>query len=466
MFRFGPIAATLVLSASALRAADFATQRLENWHHWRGPEATGVAPLGDPPTQWSEQTNVKWKVEVPGHGSASPVVWGNRIFVLTAIESGAGTSPLGQNQGGRRGQDRGGRGGRGGGDAPTTPVRFVVQCFDRGTGRILWQQVANELVPHEGYRAGDNSFASGSPITDGQLLYASFGSFGIYCYDLDGNLQWKRDLGNMTTRLGFGEGASPALHGDKLFVNWDHEEQSFITALDAKSGETRWMVERDEATTWATPLVVEYQGRTQVITNGSNRVRSYDANTGQLIWECGGQVANPIPSPVALDGLTIVMTGYRGNAVYAIPLDAAGDITNTAKIAWHRTDAGPYVASPVLYKGQLYYTKERTSTLFSVRAVDGEPLIQEVRLPGLETIYASPVAAADRIYFTDRGGTTVVLKHGPQLEVVATNKLGEGIDASPAVVGRQIFLRGQNHLYCIENRNAVSQSSAPVVLGD
>jgi outer membrane protein assembly factor BamB len=309
--------------------------------------------------------------------------------------------------------------------------------------------VAAEAVPHEaGHQT--NTFASGSPITDGRRLWVSFGSQGIYCYDLEGKLRWKRDLGDMQTRNAFGEGASPALYKDTLIVPWDHEAQSFIAALDANTGEPRWKTDRDELTTWATPLIVEHDGRVQVIANGSNRVRSYDLKTGEVIWECGGQASNPIPSPVVQNDLVYCMTGYRGYAVYAIPLDSKGDITDSNHIAWSRTDAGPYVSSPLLYGGQLYFTKARDAVLSSLDAATGEPIIEQVRLPGLNSMYASPVAAADRIYFTSREGATIVLKHGPQLDVLATNRLDEGIDASPAIVGKRMYLRGENHLYCIE----------------
>jgi outer membrane protein assembly factor BamB len=436
-------------------AADFTTERPRNWHHWRGPDANGVGALADPPVEWSEDKNIKWKVEVPGKGSATPIVWNDRVFVLTAVETdrkgksvAADTQPESPAapQNGQRGRSRG----FGRGETPTNYYQFTVLCFDRQTGAKLWEQIAAEEVPHEGHH-DTNTFASGSPTTDGSYLYASFGSAGIFCYDLDGKLQWKRDLGNMQTRNAFGEGGSPTLSGDTLIVPWDHEGPSFVTALDAKTGETRWKVDRDEKSTWATPLVVEGDGRTQVVLNGSNRVRSYDLHDGSLIWECGGQVTNPIPSPITEKGLVYCMTGYRGNAVYAIPLTAHGDITDTDKIAWHRTDNGPYVSSPVIYKGLIYHTKARSATLSCLKPDTGEVVVGPIRLPELRDLYASPVAAADRIYFTDRNGVTLVLQHGPELKVLATNKLGEGIDASPALVGKELFLRGQQHLYCIAN---------------
>jgi outer membrane protein assembly factor BamB len=443
---------TLSFASATAVAQDFEQQKLNNWHQWRGPLANGTSPGANPPVEWSPTKNVRWKVEIPGQASASPIVWNNRVFVLTAVPTDrkAPASREARSATPSSPPRRGGGGAPNRGAAPSNYYQFMVLCLDRNTGQELWRKVAAEQVPHEpGHQT--NTFASGSPMTDGRFLYVSFGSVGIFCYDLQGNLQWKTDLGDMQTRNGFGEGASPALHQDTLVVPWDHEAQSFIAALDARTGDIRWKVNRDEVTTWATPLIVEHQGRMQVIANGSNRVRSYDLKDGRLLWECGGQASNPIPSPVVQGDLVYCMTGYRGYAVYAIPLDSMGDITDSDQIAWSRTDTGPYVSSPVLYGGQLYFTKGRDAILSSLDIKTGEPLIEQVRLPGLNTMYASPVAAAGRVYFTSREGATIVLKHGPKFEVLATNRMDEGIDASPALVGNQMFLRRERHLYCIEN---------------
>jgi outer membrane protein assembly factor BamB len=277
----------------------------------------------------------------------------------------------------------------------------------------------------------------------------SFGSYGIYCFDMDGNPKWKVDLGDMRTKVGFGEGTSPVLHDDSLIVNWDHEGDSFITCLNAVTGEEKWRTPRDEHTTWATPLVVQHAGTSQIVTNAQNRTRSYDLATGKLIWECGGQASNPITSPVTGDGVVYCMTGFRGYAIYALPLAAQGDISDSSEIVWSRTDNGPYVASPVLYDDLLYVTKGRTGILSCFRASTGEVQYSGQRLAGIRTIYASLTAAGGKVYVAGRGGTTLVIKHGPKYEVLATNKLDEGIDASPVIVGRQMFLRGQKHLYCI-----------------
>jgi outer membrane protein assembly factor BamB len=420
----------VVLSADA---------RAENWPHWRGPLANGVAPDGDPPVKWDQSTNVKWKTAIPGRGHATPIIWEDKIFVLSAVETGreaeAGAIPKPD----PRFQTRT--------KAPTTYYQFLVLCLDRATGKVLWQRTAAERVPHAG-RHDTNTYASGSPTTDGRFLYASFGSYGIYCYDLDGKLQWSRDLGLMHTRSGWGEANTPVIHGDNLVVNWDTEGDSFIAVLDAKTGETKWRKSRNERTSWSTPAVVEHKGRTQVIVNATNRVRSYDLATGELIWECGGQTANTIPTPVVVDDTIICMSGYRGSYACAVPLDATGDVTD--KVIWKHTRGTPYVPSPLLYRDRLYFTQQNSATLTVLDAKTGEPVIDRERLPGLSGVYASAVAAADRIYISGRDGVTLVLKHGDKLDVLATNRLDEQIDASPAIVGKSLFIRGRDNLYCLE----------------
>ena len=445
---------TMMLVSPLLLASEFGAERLDNWHQWRGPDANGLAPKGDPPLRWDESTNIRWKVKVPGSGVSTPIVWGDRIFLLTAIKTDRKPDPDAPpvaREAPRRDSPR--RHGKRGGfrlstETPTTLHKFSILCIDRKSGKTLWNRVATEQVPHEGHHPS-HGYASASPTTDGTYLYSSFGSYGIYCHDLEGNLKWKRDLGDMQTKLGFGEGTSPVLHGDSLIVNWDHEGDSFITCLNTENGEARWRVSRDEGSTWSTPLVVEHDGITQVITNAKNRTRSYDLTTGKLVWECGGQASNPIPAPIVRDGIVYCMTGFRGYALYAIPLDTRGDLTNSDKVAWRRNDGAPYVASPLIYDNLLYFTKERRGILSCVDATTGKDVYSNQRLSGISTLYASLTGAAGRVYITGRSGTTLVIKRGPKYEVLATNSLDEGVDASLAIVGKQLFLRGKNHLYCI-----------------
>src|SRR5690606_31188457 len=234
-------------------------------------------------------------------------------------------------------------------------------------------------------------------------------------------------------------------------VNWDTEDESFIIALDPASGETKWKQDRDEATGWTTPLVVEHDGRKQVIVNGSNRVRSYDLESGEVIWQSGGQTVNAIPSPVHDASTVYVTSGYRGAALQALPIDARGDITGSDAIKWEANRGTPYVPSPLLYEGRLYITQGNTNVLTCLDSRTGEPLFGPQRMEGIANMYASPVAAAGKVYFTGREGTTVVIKAADEYEVLSTNALDEPIDASPALVGRQLFLRSSDHLFCIED---------------
>lgn len=422
-------------------AADLVDDQAKNWHQWRGPLATGVAPAGDPPVTWSETQNVRWKSEIPGNGKSTPIIWGDRVFLLTAVN----TSRVAADAVSPDKQPMRPFGIK----FPNTYYRFVVLCLDRATGKVVWEQTATEDLPHEGHH-GDNSFASASPVTDGRFLYVSFGSRGFYCYDLAGKLQWKRALDQVTTRLSFGEASSPVLHGDSVVLNRDNDGKSHLLVLDARTGEPRWQVARDEMSAWATPLIVEHQGVTQVITSASNRVRSYDLATGKVLWECGGQVGNVTPSPVRWGDTVICMSGYRGYAALALPLDARGDITDSDKIIWRYTRDTPYVPSPLLYGDSLYFNKSNSGILTCLDAKTGKAVIEAQRLDDLSNIYASPVGAADRLYFVARDGTATVLRHGSKLEVLATNKIDEPIDASPAIVGQQMFLRGTRHLYCLE----------------
>ncbi len=431
--------AGLFLAAAAF-AAEPTKEQLANWHQWRGPLATGVAPTGDPPTTWDEKTNIKWKTAIPGHGTSTPIVWGDRVFVLTAIDTGKEADAADLPKADPKLEKKT--------SAPTTYFQFVVMCLDRKTGEVRWKKVAAEKVPHEGHHP-THSYAAGSPCTDGKNLFVSFGSFGVYCYGLDGELKWKRDLGRMQTRLGWGEASTPALAGNILVVNWDQEVGSFITGLDVKTGETKWKVDRDEPTSWNTPLVVEHKGHTQVIVNGTKLTRSYDPADGKLLWECGGQTVNCIPSPVAKDGVVVCMSGYKGSLAAAISLDAKGDVTGTDKVLWKYDKGTPYVPSPLLLGDRLYFMHLNSGLLTCLDFKTGKPIFERERL-GLTDLYASPTGAAGRIYIADRDGTTVVLKAGDKLEVLATNRLDDPIDGSPVIVGKQLFLRGQKYLYCIE----------------
>lgn len=458
----GLLIALVCFSASQVIGQD--TQEADRyWPQFRGPRGNGVAPLATPPTTWSPDA-AKWKTEIPGRGSASPIVWANRIFILTAVDTGraaeSGDDAVNSEEGDAAGEDQPQR--RRGAGRGRRPARaktwheFRVICIDRNTGDVMWNVKVNEEVPHESGHP-TNTHASASPVTDGKHVWASFNSYGLFCLDMDGKVIWERHLGKMTTRREFGEGASPAVHGDTLVLNWDHEGQSFIEVMDALTGKTRWRKDRDEATTWSTPVIVEHNGVVQVVTNGATRVRSYDLETGDILWECGGQTDNPIPTPMVIDDIVVCMTGFRRNAAVAIRLDSRGDLTDSDQIVWQRRDIGPYVPTGTLYKGWIYATKGSSPILNVVDAKTGETIIDDTRLDGLRTMYASMVAANDHIYVTGRSGRTLVIKHGKPLNIVAENDLGEPVDATPAPVENQIIIRSDKHLYCFENSESTSR---------
>jgi outer membrane protein assembly factor BamB len=306
-------------------------------------------------------------------------------------------------------------------------------------------------VPHEGTHE-THSYAAGSPTTDGKYLYASFGSFGTYCYDFDGNLIWSRDLGPLHTRFGWGEAVTPVVSGTSLFLNYDQEADSALYCLDSGSGKTRWVDKRDEKTSWNTPLVVDHQGGKQVITSGTNRIRSHNFDTGELVWSCGGMTINAIPSALQFGDAAICVSGYKGAAAISIPLSSKGDLGASGKVNWRYAAGTPYVPSPVLVGDRLYFTALNDPLLTVLDAKTGKAVLEKERLPQLKAFYASPVTAAGRVYFTDRSGTTVILKAGDTLEVLAINKLDETIDASPVLVGKQLILRSEKALYCIEEK--------------
>ncbi|HYV29030.1 MAG TPA: PQQ-binding-like beta-propeller repeat protein [Candidatus Eisenbacteria bacterium] len=439
-----------------------------NWPQWRGPLQNGVAPMADPPVAWSETNNVKWKVKIPGSGRATPIIWGNQVFIQTGVPTGKkaeqpaakaslpavfglpmAADPPPENPPPRR--RPGGPGGPGGGmrgAKPTEPYQCVLLCLDRQTGKTLWQKIAREEIPHEGHHP-DGSFASYSPVTDGKLVFAYFGSRGLHCYDMNGKLQWTQNFGQQRIAMGFGEGSSPALHGDTIIVNWDNEADSFIIALDKNTGKTLWKETRDERTSWSTPLVVEHDGKAQVITAATRKIRSYDLASGKLIWECGGLTPNVIPTPVAGDGMVYPISGFRGNALLAIKLGRTGDLTDTDAIAWRHNKSTPYVPSPLLYGDKLYFFAGNNGVLSCFDAKSGNALVDAERIEGLQGVYASPVGAKGKVYLAGRNGVTVVLKNSDKLEMLATNRLDEKFDASPAVAGKELFLRGHESLYCI-----------------
>jgi outer membrane protein assembly factor BamB len=445
--------ATLAIVGAALIAATVPAGSAPGdtfWPYWRGPAADGMA-VGDAPVTWSATQNVRWKTDIPGLGNSSPIVWGDFVFVTTAIKTGAAAaSPAAPAT--PPGPPGGGRGmGPGGGSGPQGEHKFDVICLDRKTGKILWQRTAKTAVPHEGGHNTYGSFASNSPVTDGNYVYAFFGSRGVYCYDFKGALVWEKDFGvQLRMRMAFGEGMAPVLAGNKLILVFDHEGDSFMVVLDKTTGKEIWRASRAEKTNWAAPLVVTYKGRTEVVVAGSAKVRSYDLETGKVIWECAGLGANTIPQPVRQDDLVFVMTGYRDPMLMAIRLGREGDLTGTDAVVWSQTKGNSYTPSPVIFDNKLYALTD-TGMLSCYNARTGEPYYHQVRLPKSYSFKSSPVGANGRLYLASENDDVIVVKMGEKFEVLATNTMPDQVFiATPAITGGEIFLRSKTTLFCIK----------------
>jgi outer membrane protein assembly factor BamB len=430
------------LTAPVMAQGDDVTRptRRDHWPQWRGPLGTGVSPAGDPPVEWSEDKNVQWKIELPGRGHSTPIVWDEKVFLTAAVPVGPMLEPR-----------KSGRPGAHDNLAVSQRHRFVALAVDRTTGKVLWQTTLNEALPKEGahYTA---SLASASSVADSDHVFAFFGSHGLFCLDHSGNVVWQKDFGQMHTKHGHGEGASPALHGSTLVVNWDHEDDSFIVALNKTTGKELWRKQREEVTSWATPIIVELNGEAQVIVCGTSRVRGYDLADGTVVWECGGLSANIVATPVYSDGIVIAGSSYEKRAMLAIRLaGSSGDITGTDQVIWSRRRGTPYVPSPLLYDGALFFHAHYQSVLTRLNAKTGEETPGPFRLPGIGSVYASAVGAAGRVYVTDLEGTTLVFTNEDKPKILARNILDDRFNASTAIAGNQLFLRGEKHLYCISH---------------
>jgi outer membrane protein assembly factor BamB len=371
-------------------------------------------------------------------------MWGDRIFLTTAVPTGRTAAPAGT------AGDRAGRRGDSGAGAHEEH-RFDVLALDRATGKMLWRQTAVTAVPHEGYHATYGSFASNAPTTDGQRLYVSFGSRGLFAYDMSGKPLWQRDFKlQMRMFQEFGEGVGPVLDEGRLIVLFDHEGDGFLAMLDAASGREVWRTPRTDGTNWAAPLVVRHGGRKQIVVNSPRKIRGYDYDSGKQIWETTGLGLNTIPRAVQQGDSVLVMSGFINPALFAIRLGHEGDLAGTNAIKWRAANRGlAYTSSPVLHEGKLYFVTDN-GMASSIDAETGMPVYQQVRLPKPYAIKASPVAAGGMLYFPTEDGDVVVARIGPTLDVVATNTLtDQSFVASPAIAGGDIFLRSRTHLFRI-----------------
>jgi outer membrane protein assembly factor BamB len=430
--------AAVVVSAIVTTVPSAQPRETAAWPHWRGPSHTGVA-TGAVPLTWSDSSNVEWKVAIPGRGYSTPVAWGDRLFLTTAIPTGQ-TEAAGAAQGGRAG----------GGVGAGQEHRFEVMAIDRATGKTAWQRTAATAVPHEGYHHLYGSFASNAPATDGQRVYAFFGSRGLYVYDLDGRPLWQKDFGlKMQMRLAFGEGSGVVVHDGRVYLQFDHQQEGFVVALNAVDGKEIWRSPRMENSSWSTPLIVEHQGARQLVVTADTKVKAYDVDTGKVVWEVAGLGTNPIPQPVQFKDTVLVMSGYRNPRLMAVRLGRTGDLTGTDAIVWETTRGTSYTASPALHDGRLYVIADN-GMLNVFDAATGEPHYLQTRLPKPYNFKASPLVVNDRVYLATEEGDVVVVKAGDEFEVLATNTLtDQSFIASPIAVGNVLFLRSRTHLFRI-----------------
>ena len=414
-----------------------------NWPQFRG--AAGVVEDKTLPVSWSTSDNVIWTVEIPGRAWSSPIVWGDRIFVTSAISEGDIEAPKkGLYLGGNR-------------DKPSDKThRWMVYCIDWHSGKILWEHVAHRGVPQHPLHI-KNTYASETPVTDGQRVYAYFGNVGLFCYDMDGKPLWSKTFGSFKIRYDWGTAASPVLHEDRIYIVNDNDEQSFLVALNKETGDQIWRVDRDEKSNWATPYMWKNKQRTELITCGTGKVRSYDLD-GKLLWELGGMSVIVIPTPFAAHGLLYITSGYvmdRKKPLFAIRPGAEGDITlkdgenSNEYIAWCQKQAGPYNPSPIAYGDYLYVLYDR-GFVNCYDARTGKEIYSRQRIaPGANAFTCSPWANDGKIFCLSEDGETFVIQAGPEFKVLGKNTLDEMCMATPATLRGSLIIRTLTKLYHI-----------------
>jgi len=439
-------AAGAVFLAGAVFAAAAPTAALE-WAQFRGPGGQGVSSEKGLPDDWSGTRNVIWKTAIPGRGHSSPVLWGDRIFLTTAIEGDVVPGAKGVKHV-IDGQDFVHPQGVGDDRRHT----FKVLAVGARDGKILWEQIAHEGLPFD-TRHKRGSFASQTPVTDGKLVYAFFGSEGLlFAYEMDGRLAWKSSLGGIAT-VGVGFGTSPLLYKDLLILQCDEDngDKSFITALDKRTGKEVWRVARKVQVSWATPVLVRASGRDELVTSGTEWIIAYAPATGAELWRAKGLGSNAVPSPVVVGDVVVLSAGYPEKLAMGIRAGGSGDVTETPRVLWKYTKGTAYVPSPIAY-GDLVYLVTDKGILTCLDARTGEVKYEGGRVPIPATLMASPVAYEGKILLSSMEGDTFVIKAGPVHEVLRTNTLGEPIAASPAIAKGRIYIRGESNLYAIGAR--------------
>jgi len=420
----------------------------DNWPQFRGAESRGLGTSDQLPLIWSQSTNIAWKATVPGRGWSSPIVWGKSIFLTTAVSDGDEEAPK--------------KGLYFGGERPPTKNRhrWLAVCLDRNSGTTRWSTELFAAVPSTPIHV-KNTYASETPVTDGKHLYVLFGQIGLFCLDLEGNLVWKKSFEPHKTAHGWGTSISPVLHGDRIYVVSDNEEKSSLSAFDKRTGAEVWRVDRDERTNYATPYVWQNPVRTELVVPGGKQVRSYDLE-GKLLWQFKGMSTLTIPTPFESEGLLYLAAGYVGDKltpnkpVYALRPGASGDLTlaegatESQSIAWMQPNAAPYNPSPLIDAGRLYVLWD-FGFLNCRDARTGREIYEKQRLKsdGTAGFTASPWAYRGRIFCLSEDGDTYVIPAGDTYKLERINSLGELCMATPAIAGKQLFIRTLSNVFCV-----------------
>lgn len=420
----------------------------DDWPAFRGADSRGVSERDDLPIEWGPDKNVKWKTPVPGRGWSCPIAWGDRVY-LTTVES------HGKEEEAKKGLYFGGDRS----EPPKEDHDWKVIALDLNTGEIVWEKLVDKGPPRHSLHI-KNSYATETPITDGERIYAMFGNRGFYCLDLEGNVVWSKPLQPFKTRLGWGTASSPMLYDGRLYLVMDNEEQSSLTCLDAKSGEEIWSVPRDEKSNWSTPYLWKTAERTEIVTAGSKRMRGYDLE-GKELWELGGGSANTCGTPYSVEDLLYVTSGYildKKKPIFAVLPGATGDITPASEsakssdsIAWVSRQLAPYVPSTIVYQDQMYVLYDQ-GFFASLNAKTGKPVYGKQRLKNGTAFTASPWAYRDRLFCLSEDGKTAVITAGKKFSIEKVNELAEDdmCMATPAIAGNKLLLRTTARLYCFE----------------
>lgn len=415
-----------------------------NWPQWRGPDGQGVSTETGLPTEWSDAKNVKWKTAIAGRGHSSPIVWGKKIVLTTALD---GEIVPGRKPGVTHKLSDGSEFVHPDAVGADLKHTFKVVCLDRDTGKIIWERVAYEGAVQDS-RHKKASFASSTPATDGKYVFAFFGSEGLYAYDFNGKQIWKQNLGTLGT-ASVGYGVSPLLYGNLVIMQCDESGMnSFIAAFDKKTGREVWRVPRKVDVTWSTPVLVQTGKRTELVTSAAEAIIAYDPSTGKELWRHKGLESNAVPSPVVSNDLVVLTSGYPTKIALALKAGGSGDVTGTTQLVWSYNKGTAYVPSPILYGDYIYLMTDR-GLLTCLDAKTGKMEYEGARVPKPTTFMASPVAYEGKILLTSEEGETFILKAGPKHEVLRSNSLGEPVYASPAIANGNIFIRGERHLFAI-----------------